>query len=199
MSLADHNVRDVAELIYESAPALFDLIFATQAVCCLTALVERSHNRFSHQYIRVAVLDHQVVGVAVLVPSERLHDDADYRDVLNGWQRLWLALVRRLILRYVLRHRYPPGTLYIGSLAVAATHRSQGIGRQLLSQCIADAIAASSTLFISVDVSNTRAQKLYESLGFRVIETKAIQLLGTTIGSRILSISNQSCQLEHCS
>jgi ribosomal protein S18 acetylase RimI-like enzyme len=44
-------------------------------------------------------------------------------------------------------------------------------------------------VLISVDIHNPRAQKLYESLGFRVVETKTIALLGSSIGSRILSLS----------
>jgi ribosomal protein S18 acetylase RimI-like enzyme len=190
MSLTDHNVRDVAGLIYESAPSLFDLMFGVQAICCLTALVERSHNRFSHQYIRVAVLDGQVVGIAVFVPAEHLNDDADYREVLNVGQRLWLNLVQRLILRHVLQHNYPMGSFYIGNLAIATDYRNQGIGRQLLSQCIAAAAVASSPLFISVDVSNQRAQKLYESLGFQVVAMKTIRFWRIIVGSRILSLSS---------
>ncbi|MDX2215825.1 MAG: N-acetyltransferase [Oculatellaceae cyanobacterium bins.114] len=192
MSLTDHNVSDVADLIYQSAPSLFDLMFGKHAIRCITALVRRSHNRFSHQYIRVAALDHHVVGIVIFVPAERLKDDADHREVLTVSQRFWLTLVQRLILRYVLQHHYPTGSFYIGNLAVAPDYRNQGIGRQLLSQCIADANAASSSLFISVDVNNQRAQKLYESLGFQVVMTKAIRLLGTSIGSRILSISNHA-------
>lgn len=39
MILADHNVRDVACLIYESGPELFTLMFGSSAVVCLTDLV----------------------------------------------------------------------------------------------------------------------------------------------------------------
>lgn len=192
MSLAHHDCRDVAGLIYQSAPDLFTLMFGSRAIPWLTDLVQRSQNRFSHQYVRVANLNHQVVGIAVLVPTDQLNHNADYLDLLNFSQRLWLNLLQHLILRRVLQHDFPSGAFYLGNLAVAIEHRNQGIGRQLLLDCIAEAVTASNAatpLFISVDVNNGRAQKLYESLGFQVITTRAIGLLGRRIGSRLLSLS----------
>ncbi len=192
MSLAHHNLRDVAGLIYESAPDLFTFMFGSRAITCLTDLVQRSHNRFSHQYIRIAESNHQVVGIALLIPAVCLNNQADYCEIFNFNQRLWLKVVQRIILRRVLQHNLPTRAFYLSNLAVAAEHRNQGIGRQLLTHCIALAKAASTSpnlLFISVDVRNGRAQKLYESLGFQVVETKTIHILGFTIGSRILSLS----------
>ena len=192
MSLAHHDCRDVAGLIYQSAPDLFTLMFGSHAIPGLTDLVQRSQNRFSHQYVRVADLNHQVVGIAVLVPTAQLNHNTDYLDLLNFNQRLWLNLLQRLILRRVLQHDFSTGAFYLGNLAVAIEHRHQGIGRQLLLNCIAEAVTASKVatpLFISVDVNNGRAQKLYESLGFQVMSTRAIRLLGRMIGSRLLSLS----------
>ena len=189
MSLARHNPKEVAGLIYESAPALFALMFGSHAIAQLIELVQRSHNRFSHQYIRIAEIDDQSVGIATLVPAAYVNADADYREILNFSQKLWLNLVQHILLQHVLQHDYPVGTFYIGNLAVAAKYRNQGIGRQLLSHCIAEVTTPSSTIFMSVDVSNERAQKLYESLGFQMVDMKTIRLFRTTIGSRILSLS----------
>ncbi|MCU0525997.1 MAG: GNAT family N-acetyltransferase [Elainella sp. Prado103] len=192
MDLARHRPKDVACLIDESAPELFALMFGSHSVPCLTELIKRSHNRFSHQYIQIAESNHQVVGIATLVPAEMLNHNPDYQTVLNLGQKVWLNLVQRLLLRYLLQEVYPAGAFYIGNLAVAPEYRNQGIGRQLLLHCIATATALSDApdpIFISVDVKNGRAQKLYESLGFRVVATKTIQVLGWSIGSRILSLS----------
>lgn len=189
MSLARHNSQEVACLIYESAPKLFALMFGSQAIAYLTNLVERSHNRFSYQYIRTAEIEHRVVGIVTLVPAAYVNDAADYSNILTFRQKLWLKLVQHLLLQRVLQHNYPVGTFYIGNIAVATQYQNQGIGRQLLLQCITEAQTASSTIFISVNVNNRRAQKLYESLGFQVVATKTIHLFGNTVGSRILSLS----------
>lgn len=187
MSLERHNPGDVANLIYESAPELFAIMFGPCTIAYLTKLIQRSHNRYSHQYIHVAAIAQRVVGIAVLVPTANINETGDYRDIFNVVQRLWLKLLQRFVLRHVLEYEYPTGSLYIGNLAVVAEYRSQGIGRQLLSQCIETATSASCPLFISVDVSNTRAQKLYESLGFRLFETKVLRVLWVKIGVCILS------------
>ncbi|MGF1515467.1 MAG: GNAT family N-acetyltransferase [Elainellaceae cyanobacterium] len=197
MSLERHSPEAIAALIYESAPALFRLMFGSQprAAKRLADLVRRSHNHFSHRHVRVAEIDHGtdhsidhgIVGMAVMIPAEQLGNDADCQ-TLSGPQQLWLALLQSLLLRHLLQHSYPAGSFYIGNLAVAPEYRNRGIGRQLLSQCIAEANATA--VFISVDIDNPRAQKLYESLGFRVTETKTICLLGQAIGSRVLSLSS---------
>ena len=197
MSLACHNLRDVTRLIYESAPELFALMFGSQAILYLTDFVQRSHNRFSHQYIRIAEIDHQVVGIIILVPAAHINDDADYPAVLKFGKQLRLKLVQSLILRHVLQHDYPAGTFYIGNLAVAAEYQNQGIGSQLLSQSIIELAASSSTILISVDIDNLRAQKLYESLGFQVVASKTMRLLKTTIGSRTLALSIPNHPRQH--
>ena len=98
MSLERHDPGQVASLIYESAPAMFSLMFGSQANSHLESLVQRSNNRFSYQYICVAEIEHQVVGIAVLIPSRKIHLDSDYCQVLKFNQRLWLRLVQRFIL-----------------------------------------------------------------------------------------------------
>jgi ribosomal protein S18 acetylase RimI-like enzyme len=187
MSLERHDLRDIANLIRESAPELFAVMFGPWAIACLAMLVLRSHNRFSHRYIYVAEIAQRVVGLIILVPTANLNDAADYRDVLNVAHQLWLKLLQRLVLRHVLQHDYPAGSLYIGNLAVAAEYRNRGIGRQLLSHCLDKAACTSSPIYISVDISNGRAQKLYESLGFKLFATKVIRLLWVSIGVQILS------------
>ncbi|MBD1911438.1 GNAT family N-acetyltransferase [Leptolyngbya sp. FACHB-8] len=162
----------------------------------MTKFVERSHNRFGHQYIRVAEKAQRVVGIVTLLPVLHPDDDTDGPAVLSRGQRLWLKLLDRLILRHVLHRDYPPGSFYVGNLAVAAEYRNQGIGRQLLSQCINDAVVASRPIYISVDIHNPRAQKLYESLGFQVIATNTITILGTAVGSRTLFLEHPSKDME---
>ena len=181
------SVQAVACLIYESAPVLFRLMFGvkSRAVSCLGALVIQAHNRFSHRYIRVAEENQQIVGMVVLIPASQLDDTIDPQ-TLPLPQRLWLSLLQRLLLKHLLRHDYPAGSFYIGNLAVAPEFRNRGIGRQLLSQCIAE--AGPSDLFISVDVDNLRAQRLYESMGFQVVDAKTIRILNTTVGSRVLRL-----------
>ncbi|RCJ35422.1 hypothetical protein A6770_16645 [Nostoc minutum NIES-26] len=113
MSLLRHNPQDVAWLIHESAPELFALIFGSKAIPLLTDFVQRSHNRFSYKNIRVAQAGDRVLGIAIILKAEDIHDNADDRTVLSSWQKLRLQLAQRLILSRILQHDYPTGSFYI--------------------------------------------------------------------------------------
>jgi ribosomal protein S18 acetylase RimI-like enzyme len=195
MSLERHDLQRVAYLIHQSAPDLFALMFGRRAVSILTGLVGRSHNHFSHRYVRVAEsdksdkLNSQVLGIAIVLPAEKVEENFDYVTVLRAWEQWQLQIANKLILDRLLQHRYPAGTFYIANLAVDAAHRGKGIGTRLLQRCIADAEAAqASAVYISVSINNPRAQKLYQSLGFRVVNIKTLGLGRMTVGSRILEL-----------
>ncbi len=188
-ALSVHNPVEVARLIYTSAPALFSVMFGPWAIKILSQLVQRPGNRFSPQHIRVATLNQQVVGIVIMLPSTCAHEPAnDYTTVLNPVHRGWLMVLQALLLRHLLQEEHPVGSLYISNLAVSELYRNQGIGRQLLADCIAAATAQATSIFISVDVSNKRAQKLYESLGFKVVDTNIIHCCGRVLGSHFLGI-----------
>jgi ribosomal protein S18 acetylase RimI-like enzyme len=190
MSLERHDPQAVAQLIYESAPELFRLLFGRTAVGVIQTLVRRSHNRFSYRYVYVAETADQVVGIATLLPASRLNQNTDYQSVLNVWLRFRRQIADWLILNRVLKRHYPADSCYIANLAVHSAHRGQGIGTQLLRHCIAHATqTGAKQIFISVDIDNPRAQKLYESLGFQVVAVKTLSLLTITIGSRVLMLT----------
>jgi len=98
-------------------------------------------------------------------------------------------LVKRFILPLVLQQDYPQESFYIGNLAVTSRYRNQGIGQQLLSNCIDEAAARSGSVYISVDVDNVRAKKLYESMGFQIVQEKVIGLGGFRVGCLVLALS----------
>ncbi|MGC9504047.1 GNAT family N-acetyltransferase [Baaleninema sp.] len=167
-------------------------MFGRGSIDRLSQLISRANNRFSHRYITVAESQHKIVGIVLLIPTNRLQENADEREVFSWQQQLWLKLIRGGILRYLLKHDFPADSLYIGNLAVSPAYRNRGIGRQLLLGCMAEAERTGKSLFISVDVKNWRAQKLYESLGFQVVDVKAIRGLGLTVGSRVLQLRDGS-------
>ncbi len=185
----------VAALIQASAPELFEVTFGPNAIPILAALIQRSHNRYSHRYVYVGEVQEatgadRIIGIAVLIPAEVLHDYTDEQAVLNPWQKLRQWLLQRMMLDRVLQHDYPAGSFYLANLSVRPDYQNRGIGTQLLQQCIA-AVPPGSPLFISVDIANPRAQKLYESLGFQVVSSKTLRILHRTIGSRVLVYPNQ--------
>lgn len=191
MCLERHDPQSVAQLIEASAPELFSLLFGSAAIDILQRLVRLSHNRFSYRYIYVAEVENQVVGIATLIPASKLNMNSDLRSVLNIWLRLRRQVAYWLILNRVLEQHYPANSFYIANLAVHPTYRGKGIGTELVQHCIVHAtIAGANQIFISVDINNPRAQKLYELLGFQVVATRTLSLLTLTIGSRVLALSS---------
>ena len=63
------------------------------------------------------------------------------------------------------------GAPYIVSIAVAATHRSQGVGAAMLAHVEQACRSRSRHLFLCVSSFNPRARRFYERYGFKVIGT----------------------------
>lgn len=61
-------------------------------------------------------------------------------------------------------------------LALLPEHRGKGIGRQVLTDVLAEAAAAAKPVQMHVERSNP-AQRLYDRLGFRQIDDKGVYLL----------------------
>jgi ribosomal protein S18 acetylase RimI-like enzyme len=187
LSLDRHNLSTVAGLMVESAPEMFSAMFGRRSQVILQELIARSHTRFSHRYIWVAEQDHHIVGIVAAIPAEALRDRANDASILKPWERLRLWLLNALVMRRVLRHDYPPNTLYIANLAVDAAHRNCGIGTQLLQQCISQGKSMGAiALYISVDIDNPNAQRLYERLGFQMVDRRTLSLFRFTIGTTVL-------------
>ncbi|WP_013323323.1 GNAT family N-acetyltransferase [Gloeothece verrucosa] len=182
-----YKLEAIAALIYESGPALFGLIFGRQAISLLTRLVKGEQNHYSYRNLHIAEIEGQVLGVAVMVTAEELHNNRDHKKLLNSWQHLRQKLVYKLIFNRFLKENYPHKSCYVANLAVHPEYRGRGIGTKLLESCLEKAKGLGSTsVWISVDIDNSRAQKLYESVGFKMVETKKMLLFGQAIGSNIL-------------
>lgn len=70
---------------------------------------------------------------------------------------------------YWLRDEY----VEITNVAVAKEYQRLGYGRELVSQCIEEALAMNATTFtLEVRVSNMPAIKLYESVGFKIVSVR---------------------------
>ena len=85
----------------------------------------------------------------------------------------------------ILRDGQPAGRLYLNrgaaehriiDIALLAEHRNAGIGTGLLRDLMAEAAAAGKPLTIHVERFNP-ALRLYERLGFRLLEDKGVYLL----------------------
>jgi ribosomal protein S18 acetylase RimI-like enzyme len=167
----------VIPLIYSSAPALFDFLFAMPGRASPQEFLRRAFvdgaGQFGFRNHVVAVEDGAVVAVmaAGWSRANRL------AFILTGARQVFACydvVAALAVIVRVARTEYvivPParGELYIGHLGVSPKRRGGNIGAALMAHVIAQhRHSRLRKVVFDVAVSNPRAQKLYERLGFVV-------------------------------
>jgi ribosomal protein S18 acetylase RimI-like enzyme len=163
-------------LIYSAGPIEFDYLFTTpsmSAVDFLRASFSAGAGLFGYKVYRVAVLDQAVVGIGAFYGAEemaRLDRETCWRVLkfygpIDGWR-----VLRRSRQFQSLMPPPEPATKFIAQVGVAEALRGQGIGAALLTEQI-ELAQTKNYLKCALDVAvtNPRAQKLYERLGFSVV------------------------------
>ena len=169
---ADANA--VVPLIYSSAPAAFDFLFAVPGRGDARNFLHRAFvdgaGQFGFRNHVVGVEDGVVVAVGAAWSGR-----SRFAFLLAGARQVFacyglgaaLGVIRRVARteRIIL----PParGELYIGHLGVSPERRGGGIGAALIAHLIAQHRHIGKAV-LDVAVSNPRAQQLYERLGFAV-------------------------------
>lgn len=137
-----------------------------EAIAFLQRHIGLSGNQYSFEHIIVAEQDGVVIGELCLYPGEDL-------------QELRAPIIAYLQMNYKrtipLEAETQAGEVYIDSLAVDEATRGLGIGKLLLLYAM-DRISVRQkrTLGLLVEESNPGAKRLYESLGFAVMQRKSL-------------------------
>jgi ribosomal protein S18 acetylase RimI-like enzyme len=129
----------------------------------------------SWQATKVAELDGQIVAALQQGPAEE-----DFRPTLRFlWAvargfglRASLALLPRGLALQRARLAAPAGAWVVREVHVDPSSRNRGIGRVLLEQAEADASRRGATTMALTTRTNNPARRLYERLGYRVIDTR---------------------------
>ena len=125
-------------------------------------LAGREQSQYSYRNTLVAMVDGKTVGAIVGYDGDRL---CELREPIFG-----------LIQEYTgssidIEDETAAGEFYIDSFAVLPQYRGCGVGRELLVAACNRAFAAGhKKVGLIVDFNNSRAEKLYASLGFKRIE-----------------------------
>ena len=127
----------------------------------MKSLVERTDSQYSYTNTLVALDGTEVVGCCVSYDGERLH-------------RLRQAFIAGAQAAFGMDHsgmddETRAGELYIDSLAVAASHRGQGIATSLLEATCRKARRMNLPAGLLVDQGNPAAERLYARLGFEYV------------------------------
>ena len=127
----------------------------------MKSLVERTDSQYSYTNTLVALDGTEVVGCCVSYDGARLH-------------RLRQAFIAGVQAAFGMDHsgmddETRAGELYIDSLAVAASHRGQGIATSLLEATCRKARRMNLPAGLLVDQGNPAAERLYSRLGFEYV------------------------------
>ena len=179
----------VERLLHSSGPEMYDFIYSHDGATALEYIKYEflSGDGFcGYKYLTVAEIDGEVVGIASFYTQSMhlkmsrgtvknvlaFYGDLPGLDVLSKAQHVGSVM------------RCPGDSeVYIANLGVRPDFRGSGVGSQLLNAKKQEAIDNKYKLMsLDVAVANSNAQKLYERLGFIVVEPNKI-FSGCTGGS----------------
>ncbi len=176
-SAEPQDADPIAAILADAFPALYHATFGTRDKSAvrslLTALYAAGH--LSLVDTRVCDVEGRVAGVIILHTGKQIGRGSprEYWSVVRrelGLLRAPRAFGGGVLANVMLGRRIPraPDLVYIEALAVAEPHRGQGIGSRLLANADEWATARGRIrLALHVLVSNVRARRLYERVGFR--------------------------------
>jgi ribosomal protein S18 acetylase RimI-like enzyme len=163
-------------LIYASGPEQFDYVFcvndAGQALRFLHAAFVSGRGRFGWPNYTIACVDDRVVGIGTAQGAEanlRFFFEDGWLILRHYGLRAFGVMFRGLRAERIL---LPPtrGEWMIAHLAMAPTERGQGIGARMVNYLLdRGARAGKATAVLDVSIENTRAEALYQRLGFKLV------------------------------
>lgn len=162
-------------------PALFGGGDPVRAVAAWASLFARQGNRFSHVYGDAAVSAGRVVGLTLSYPQARMG-----RIGLATARQTLAALGPLAFIRFVVRSlplaaipEARAGEYFLDALAVLPEFSRNAIGAQLVGRVEQRASAAGLRVCACTsEIGNDPAHRLFERLGYRVVETFRVERAG---------------------
>ncbi len=157
-------LKEDAELIAKVITMAINTDEGNQLFPVFCELASREFSQYSYHNCLVAEVDALPVGAIVGYDGARL---SELREPI-------FELIDKYIGKsIVIEDETQPGEFYVDSFAVFQEWRGKGLGKQLLLSMMKKAASdGHKRVGLLVDQENPRAEKLYQSLGFRVVEEK---------------------------
>lgn len=165
---SDANV--IAQLLmYSMEDITYDFIGTrdqNKAIEFLSELIMQANNQYSYENAWIYEIDGKIAGTCIVYDGSLLYELR--QPVLD----LLLTKFNRKINP---QDETEPGEIYIDNVAIFPEFRGKGIGTEIFQFIIEEyADKKNQTIGLLVDLNKPRAQKLYESLGFKVIGEKQL-------------------------
>ena len=162
-----HDVRKVATLVYDVDFRTFDMLFKNSDKAISTIEKDLRKHEVSGNLKVVLNDDDEIVGMIMPYISKMPYD----------WRFKSLKLVIVDILDYFVLCDIEKDDLYLAEIAIDGSQRGQGLGKQVLADVINYAKSKNlNRVILDADFRNTGAKRLYESIGFKVFNTKRVKI-----------------------
>lgn len=169
--------QQAVPLIYTAGPEAFDYAFTQPGFCMVQDYLRRAfqgeRGQFSYRYHWVLLHNGELMGTMLnydLQSIQELHWPT-VRSVLGYYRWRSLKVAKR---GAVIEKIMPPpadGVLMVANLAISGQAQGLGLGSKLIAHAENRARQMGKRgLALDVSVENPSAQKLYERLGFKVLD-----------------------------
>jgi ribosomal protein S18 acetylase RimI-like enzyme len=141
---------------------------------------------FAHEDLAAHLAEVRASGSVVASVENQTILVAEADDALVGWVEFGDVVIAEVDVR--------PGDQELRRLYVATSHQGLGLGRQLMTAALAHPrLAGARRVFLQVWEQNTKAIRLYESLGFRSVGTTTFRV-GTHVQSELVLLLDRSLE-----
>ncbi|HHW57416.1 MAG TPA: GNAT family N-acetyltransferase [Clostridia bacterium] len=165
--------KEFSELILLSAPSFFSYLFGPKVKELMEYLFKQPKNFFSFEHSIFIEVNNKITGMTLGYDFEQKVQEELNTGLLLA-KYLKFDFVRKLpllfkaskILGKIAKEEY-----YLSNIAVYSEFRNLGLGNKLLEEIEQEAKKLKcKRIVLDVEVENEKAIKLYEKLGYRIIE-----------------------------
>jgi len=190
-----HDLHKVADLIFETEPELFSLLFGKNkdnALSKIKRVVQVGSNSFGHDYIYLALDKNQILGLVLFYKGNDIDKKIEsdkFSEALDFFSLLRQFFLEKTLINRLLSKNLDEKELYISNVCVDKNNRGKGIGKFLLNNVFKQAKAEHcETIILDVSKDNHIAIDLYKKTGFKVCKEKSSRLWKITIFKMIKKI-----------
>lgn len=181
LDINHHDLDKVADLIYETEPELFSLLFGkkkNKALPNIKKVVQAGQNSFGYDFIYIAIEKEDILGLTIIYRGNEIDKKIEsnrFTTSLDFFSLIRLIIIELIFVRRLLTGNIDEQDLYISNICVDAQHRGKGIGTFLLENIIKQA-EKNQCRSIILDASKEKKPviSLYEKHGFEIVESRSI-------------------------
>jgi len=174
LDINSHDLQKVAELIFDTEPTVFSLLFGKnkdKALYRIKNVVKIGKNSFGHEHIYLAFEGGQIFGLTVIYSGDEIDlkvESDKFSEALDFFGRLRLFFYEKVLLDRLLITKIEKNDLYISNVCVDKEKRGKGIGNFILKNIVEYAKSwQCERIILDVSKNNNAAINLYRKIGFK--------------------------------